>query len=619
MQVTLEKGNLCLRCDDGSLYAEKLGAELIYTGPYRSTLHAGARGEWSLHDGVARCDNVTVTFVPEGEGLLIRTAFTNNGEDIPSVNSFNALTLQMASLPERALVNRPHFCRGIPVGDMKAETELVSLFWGSRVLSSDFAAVRYKTGNGLFGFVTNHQSFTTVEICGDGVFTAAQVWEGHTVKQGETLISDWLYIGPCGDMTEALPAFGNLTARINDVPPPRFEVPVGHCSWYYYKNDVTPQAVKENTDWFFENRERLPVRYIQTDDGWYDAWGDWNENEKFTGMENLTEYIRQKGFVPGIWFCPLGAAENSRVFVQHPDWFVKGNDGAPMRDGNGRFCFDFSQDAPCDYLKSVVRRFTKWHIGFIKMDIISDSLCPGKYADFRFNSLKNLRKCLSLVREAAGDSVFLLGCNMPFWAALGTVDGMRTSADVFDHWDSLPQIFGRVIKRYWMNGRLFWNDGDCLIVRTAGEEDALCRRPCSRNHRELQTYVTAMAATGGAMMFSDKMALLKEWQLDLLQSCYPINSRAAKPLDLMENERPALLDFGTENGVHTVAVINWCNREMEVTVPCAKGKTVFEFWSRECRGQSRGDFTETVEPHGCRVFHITEPGMEDSFCSVIMK
>ena len=210
------------------------------------------------------------------------------------------------------------------------------------------------------------------------------------------------------------------------------------------------------------------------------------------------------------------------------------------------------------------------------------------------------------MREAVTDDTFLLACTAPLAAASGLVDGMRVSCDVFERWESLRDVFNSVLKRYYTHKNWYINDADCLLVRTKDEEDEQCWRLCTRTDGEIKTYVTAMAASGGAVMLSDKLPLLKEHQFDLISKLFPLNTEAAVPLDLMDSFIPGVLDFGVRSGTRTIALINWGDAETEMCVPDSEGKLAFEFWGQEFLGEQDSDIRVNVEPHGCRVYFLAD-------------
>lgn len=67
------------------------------------------------------------------------------------------------------------------------------------------------------------------------------------------------------------------------------------------------------------------------DDGWQDNYGDWGiDKQKFpNGLKPVFDYIKSLGMKPGLWVSIGTAAPTSRVYQQHPDWFVQDQHGRP--------------------------------------------------------------------------------------------------------------------------------------------------------------------------------------------------------------------------------------------------------------------------------------------------
>lgn len=605
MKLILRDGAPALTSDSGELWAYGITAGLSYPGDRHNILKSFAVGNWRVDGSVASCDNVRMEFIPEGKGVLVRTEYTHLGEDIPDGGRFFAFCCTLVGSPDCLSVIRPTCLNGNCVHDMQSQVDTVYPVWGARYESADFVYGNGLSDGGgvLFGFAEFEKRFGSVEICGEGIFRAFQYMESHPVRHGETLVSDAVFFSPAsGDINEALPYYADTVRRLSGNPLTGFDTPVGFCSWYYYGYLVRRADVCENLE--FLKKSPYGVKYIQTDDGWYDYWGDWQPNDRFDhSMEKLAGEIREAGYVPGIWIAPFGADKNSAVCREHPEYFVKTKSGEMWQPP----CLDLSRTDALEHLKKVFERIKSWGFGYVKTDIITATLAPGVYNDPNFTALQNYRLGLKTAREALGDGVFLLGCTAPLAGACGLVDGMRISGDIFESWDSLLGVFNCVFKRSYMNGRYFITDADCLLVRTGDEEDERCFRPCSRTPEEIRTYVTAMAASGGALMLSDKMTLLKPWQLELIEKLFPLNKVPATPLDYMESFVPGVLDFGVRNGVRTVALINWGDTERRMTVPNSANKLVFEFWSQSFDGLSEEDVSVNIEPHGCRVFFLSEP------------
>src|SRR5262249_51444310 len=107
--------------------------------------------------------------------------------------------------------------------------------------------------------------------------------------------------------------------------------PTGWCSWYCFGPRVTSKQVLDNLDFIARNAPGL--KYIQIDDGYQPAMGDWLETGNAFGgdVQSVLKLIRARGFEPAIWVAPFIAEENAHVFQQHASWFVRGEDSKPLR------------------------------------------------------------------------------------------------------------------------------------------------------------------------------------------------------------------------------------------------------------------------------------------------
>lgn len=611
MKPFTENGSLGLITSDGRVYARNITAYLSYPGNDFNVLTLPADGDWQLREDkdayFAECANVRLTFGKCGEGMLVGCTFTNNTDKtLENPGTLYSLVCTLTDIPTSAQCIRLTEENGNFINEMRSQIDTVYPVRGARYVSADFTAYDTDRSHGIFGYATYRNYFGAVELGGDGRIGAYQYLEEHPLHPGESVTSDLVFISPCGDIaTSALPDFARLVMELDGKTPTSADVPVGFCTWYYYAGRIGSDTIRENMEVLARERERIPVEYIQVDDGWFDRWGEWEPKENFgCDMKRTADEIKSRGFLPGIWVAPFGADRESAVFKEHPEYFVQMKCGLPWPTP----AFDFSTDGACEYLRALFHKLShEWGFRYIKMDIISSRLAPGVYADPSFTTVKNFRRALEIIRESVTEDTFLLACTAPLAPAAGLVDGMRVSCDVFERWESLRDVFNSVIKRYYTNGTYYINDADCLLVRTADEEDDECWRLCTRTDAEIKTYVTAMAASGGALMLSDKMPLLKEHQLSLISKLFPLNTRAAVPLDLMSSFIPGVLDFGVRNGTRTVALINWGDAEAEFSVPGSAGMLAFEFWSAEFSGVLHSDLREAIEPHGCRVYFLTPP------------
>ncbi|HET9830224.1 MAG TPA: hypothetical protein VFP91_00885, partial [Vicinamibacterales bacterium] len=113
--------------------------------------------------------------------------------------------------------------------------------------------------------------------------------------------------------------------------------PSGWCSWYCFGPRVTAQQVLDNLNAIANDVPSL--KYIQIDDGYQRAMGDWLETGAAFGgdIRRVLDEIRRRGFEAAIWVAPFVAEEQSTAFQQHRDWFIKDETGAPLRSDRVTF------------------------------------------------------------------------------------------------------------------------------------------------------------------------------------------------------------------------------------------------------------------------------------------
>jgi alpha-galactosidase len=110
------------------------------------------------------------------------------------------------------------------------------------------------------------------------------------------------------------------------------------------------------------------------DDGWQDIYGDWNVDQaKFPrGLRPVMDHIKRLGMKPGLWISIGSAETRSKVFREHPEWFV--------RNAEGRH-YSVHADADTDkmtacmstgwrgYMQQLLNRLVREHgLEYVKLD-----------------------------------------------------------------------------------------------------------------------------------------------------------------------------------------------------------------------------------------------------------
>lgn len=567
-------------------------------------------GEWETEaEGIIKCGNFRIE-QKEGNGCFsFRVTYTNTTVETQEIEHLIPFSGRYDKHFTHAVYSpsepdfQPNMCSRV----------ITARFSGGQELEGgDVCALKAENGSQLIcGFLTFEKYKTALTVNENGYIELAQSVERRLLAPGESITGDWACVKPVSDAKFGLIDYAKMVGeRANYAPHPM--TPRGWCSWYYYYRKVTPDEILKNARFLKENLP-VPGAVIQIDAGWSTLYCETGENETFTrGMKSIADEISALGFVPGIWLAPMLIPKESTVWKEHSDWLVKSRfsdePAVYTRFGAHGGLLDVTNPEAAEYLKSEIRTLTyDWGYRYLKLDYMLVNQLEGRRHDANAGSVMAYRKALELIRGAAYPGTFILDCTAQLSASCGLVDGMRMSGDVFGHWGSLKNIMYRTLKRYYMNRTMFINDADCLIIRSETQEDEFCGKTCTRTDTEVQTYLTCMAASGGALMLSDKLELLDKKRLDLISALLPVNKTAAVPLDLWENDQPCVYDFGYRGITRIISLTNWSDYETEIELPVDKPCHLYEYWSRAYLG-IRDKYTASLAPHMTGLFFETDTG-----------
>jgi hypothetical protein len=292
----------------------------------------------------------------------------------------------------------------------------------------------------------------------------------------------------------------------------------GWCSWYQYFHSVDEKAFLSNLRIASEKLGFLDV--FQLDDGYQSAIGDWLEtNGKFpSGLEAIAKRVAEEGFLPGIWIAPFLATTNSSLWEKHRDWFLALPNASPVPamlnpawGGNGlAYSLDCTNPEVLGWLEELGSTLREWGFRYVKIDFCYAAAMRGRSTE-PVGRLEALRKGLSALRRGLGEDVFLLGCGMPLWPAVGIVDGMRIGPDVAPFLFPEAEIYGLTnslpaVSNAWRNTiaaalthRSLWlADPDCVMLR---------RRETKLDEKTARAWAERVASFGHMLLFSDDLSL----------------------------------------------------------------------------------------------------------------
>jgi alpha-galactosidase len=423
--------------------------------------------------------------------------------------------------------------------------------------------------------------------------------EGLEIAPGESWPLEDLIVLAGAD-PEALLA--EVARRIAESHPPlAFAAPPsGWCSWYCFGPRVTAEQVLANLDVI---ARRVPgLKYIQIDDGYQPAMGDWLETGSAFGgdVQGVLKAIRARGFEPAIWVAPFIAEKESRLFREHPDWLVQDEHGAPLAAdrvtfGGWRrgpwFAVDGTHPEARRHLEGVFRTMREeWGCTYFKLDAnFWGAIHGGRFHDARASRIEAYRRGMEAVRRGAGDA-FLLGCNHPIWPSLGLVHGSRSSNDIKRSWDRFATTAVQNLRRNWQNGRLWWNDPDAVVLSGDLTEE------------ERRFHATAVHATGGMLLSGDDLTKIPDDRLEMLRKLQPPTRVAARFAD--ESLEVGVAELPDRR---LVFLLNRADEVRAISFRLPRPCHVRELWTGEDLGRRSGEVGMTLPARSGRVLVCAPP------------
>jgi alpha-galactosidase len=258
---------------------------------------------------------------------------------------------------------------------------------------------------------------------------------------------------------------------------------------------------------------------------------------------------------PGLWLAPFLAAPDSRVALDHPDWVARRPDGRGLYAwanpawGGLMYALDTTNDEVAAHLEELARTVVELGFTYLKLDFTFAPSVDGVWADRSKTPAERVRAGYAAIRRGAGDDTFILGCGVPLSHVVGLVDANRIGPDVAPVWsldpsaELVPGYLGtqpatqhayvNTVTRSFMHRRLWLNDPDCVMLRTA---DTRLTAEAAR------TWLDAVALSGGMMLVSDDLALLDRRARAMLDDAIAIGRESdespAVAADLMDAATP---------------------------------------------------------------------------------
>ena len=319
------------------------------------------------------------------------------------------------------------------------------------------------------------------------------------------------------------------------------KTPGGWESWYNHYNKIDESLILEDLNALNKTENLIKCMYIdkkqpvvfQIDDGWQEGTGQWEINEaRFPhGFEDLTEKIREKGYIPGLWIAPFIFDYRVPFIKRHPDWILRDKKGKPIPAGfnapwgapigkeqpagpHNYFALDLSRDDVLLYLDELIdRAINEWGFRYLKLDFLFAGMLYGCFTnggaayEWYDRAIKVLTK---RTKAYNGEPVTYLGCGMPFESSFNRFPLSRIGADTKEAWDyavlkalryngrpsayvSVKDTLGHA---YW-NDAVYKNDPDVVFFR---------KENCTLTDSEKELIALVNKLFAGQIMYADDPA-----------------------------------------------------------------------------------------------------------------
>jgi len=369
--------------------------------------------------------------------------------------------------------------------------------------------------------------------------------------------------------------FKNFSAAIEkNHPRLRSPLPTGWCSWYCFGPEVTDKNIYDNLAAIKQEVPRL--KYIQIDDGFQANMGDWLTIGKSFGggIKEVLQKIKKEGFEPAIWVAPFICDTNSSIYKEHKDWLLKDEAGNPLRSdkvgfGGWRlapwYVLDGTHPEVQKHFEQVFSTMRKeWGCTYFKLDAnYWGAIHKAKYYKKNATRTEAYREGMKAILKGAGDA-FILGCNQPMWPSLGLIHGSRSSMDVSKDWNAIHRTGRENLFRSWQNGKLWWNDPDCLLL-TGKLSDNI-----------FMFHASLLYATGGMLLSGDDIPSLTPNRLHILRKMADATGIAAE-------FNADTFDYGwiQEGKKQKLVVLNWDDKPKTFKIPVKRPCTLINYFTGE--------------------------------------
>lgn len=320
----------------------------------------------------------------------------------------------------------------------------------------------------------------------------------------------------------------------------------GGNDWYCCYGGNSFEKIKAHTKFIAEcvgNTKNRP--YMVIDDGWqlchhgsdnddeYFNGGPWIPNRKFEDMKKMAEEIKKIGAIPGIWFRPLWTTE------EFPAEYI-------LKFKHTKYTLDPSVPEVLSLVREDVTRIREWGYKLIKHDFTTFDIfgkwgfemMNGRLADDTWSfkdrtktTAEIIKKLYMTIREAAGDDIYIIGCNTVGHLSAGIFEIQRTGDDTSGlEWERTKKMgINTLAFRMSQHHAFYQHDADCVGITSKVDFE------------KTKMWLDLLSKSGTALFVS----IADDCQTDEVKFAVKeafkkasVNNKPSYPIDWMETKLP---------------------------------------------------------------------------------
>lgn len=376
--------------------------------------------------------------------------------------------------------------------------------------------------------------------------------------------------------------------------------PMGWNSWNVYGSKVTEALVLANAKAMASSGLiNHGWSYMNIDDTWQGKrggkWDAIQPDEKFSGMQQLSDEIHQMGLKIGIYSTPWVES-----YAHHIGGSSENPEGAftPTKENipRNRNIFPYAI-GKYSFADNDVKQWAAWGMDYLKYD-------------WNPVQLPETKQMYEALRNSGRDMVLSLSNSIPF----ANIDSLshyanswRTGGDIRDNWKSIKSRLLSQDKWAPYAGPGHWNDPDMLVVGYVGWGKG--EHPTQLTPDEQYTHISAWCLMSAPLLLGCDLTKLDSFTLSLLTNDEvlaldqdPLGKQATiisrnednwiiLAKELSDGSRAAGL-FNTGDEGAKEMVLKWSDLKI------SGAYVVRDLWRQKDLGTFNGEFKAEVPEHG---------------------